>query len=370
MSAVGETSADEGPWAYRSGLRPVDFPRTGWGHRGYEEAAVDDFVSHAEQELTAANTHIDDLRLEVDRLHRYIRRQWAAVAAAESGPGGVAALGGSALGSPGGSAPGGSALGSAGAAASAAGSRSATPAAQARAVLTQAQEIAERRLAEAADRMAEADRTAAARLAHADREVADRLAEADEVATRRIRQAELTAADRLDRVDGVADEVLGDARREALLRRARAQEDAARLLAVARSRYEDIVIRAHQRADQAAEQALHDFEHAAAETADASRARAALEMKAAYLRTFAKVSRTALQAALEITGREFDRLLGATAAVEPARLAAYVGVSYSPPLDQDEDPATPALLDTPVELPTQSPANVIELNTGAPLTTQ
>jgi hypothetical protein len=278
-------------WTHRPSLASADFPQTGWGQRGYDPATVDSFVQRAGDELAAAQRQHEDLRLEVDRLHRYIRRQWAAVAAAESADGarqdGVLHV--------------------------------ASPAAQARAVLNQAQEIAERRLAEASDRLCEAERIAAARLERADREVADRLAGADELVKRRIREADLTAAERLDRVDAVAGEVMRDARRAAEKKRSQACADAQRLLTMARTRYEEIVIRAHQRADQAAELALHSFEEAASEAQDAGRARAELEMKAAYLRTFAKVSRTALQAALDISGREFDRLVEASAATEPQR---------------------------------------------------
>jgi cell division septum initiation protein DivIVA len=151
------------------------------------------------------------------------------------------------------------------AAAEAAGDRSAgrstpvgdlvSPAAQARAVLHRAQEIADRRLAQADERLAEAET--------------------------------------------IAEQVLTEA-----------HSDSTRLLLVARSRYEDIVIRAHQRADRAAELALDEFEHHDGRgTDDAGRVRAELEVKAAYLRTFAKVSRAALQAALDVTAREFDRLL-------------------------------------------------------------
>ena len=293
MGEVVSVRGADPVWGHRPGLAPADFPRTGWGHRGYDAGTVDSFVERAGLELSAAQDQIQDLRQEVDRLHRYIRRQWAAVAAAES-----AHVQGQD-----------------------ASTRFASPAAQARAVLTQAQEVAERRLADAAERLAEADRVSQARLASADRQAAERLAEADDLVTRRVQNAEKVAAERLDRIDTIANDVITDARREAVRQAAQAQADAHRLLAMARTRYEEIVIRAHQRADHAAELALHSYEQAAEQAgrdADAGRARAELEMKAAYLRTFAKVSRTALQAALEISGREFDRLLGASAADEGA----------------------------------------------------
>jgi cell division septum initiation protein DivIVA len=228
------------------------FPRTPWGHRGYDETVVDEFADRAGRDLAAAEHEIVGLRAEVERLHTYIRRQWAAVAAAETADGhqgGAPARAGDLV----------------------------SPAVQARAVLDQAQEIVDRRLAD----------------------------------------ADLQIAERISRADVLAAQVLTEARSEAEGRRARAVDDADRLLLLARSRYEEIVIRAHHRADQAAEMALDEFEHQDdRQSGDGGRARAELEVKAAYLRTFAKVSRAALQAALDVTAREFDRLLGASASDE------------------------------------------------------
>jgi cell division septum initiation protein DivIVA len=276
-------------WSERQGLESVSFARTPWGHRGYEEPAVDAFVSQVVQDLRAADEQIGDLRAEVDRLHRYIRRQWTAVATAESAerPQGEPDEG-----------------------------AMVTPAAQAQAVLTQAQEIAERRLAEADDRLAaaeQAEREAAELLESTGRQVEAKLADADREATRLIAESDGAAARQLNRVDAIAERVLVEARQDADERRTQAQG----LLVLARSRYEDIVVRAHRRADRAAEMALDEFQGPGT-TDDAGRARVELEMKAAYLRTFAKVSRAALQAALDVTAREFDRLVGATAAAEKA----------------------------------------------------
>ena len=182
------------------------------------------FANAAAPDLSPADLRDDEqpaLRAEIDRLHRYIRRQWAAVAAAQSAEAESESRAGAGAGSVG-SGP------------VAAGPIS--PAAQARAVLRKAQEVADRRLAEAGPHV-----------------------------TRHPRQ------------------------------------DAGRLLLLAPARYGDIVVRAHQRAGLAAE-AAHDER--------ATPARAELEMKAAYLRTFAKVSRAALQGELEVTAREFEDLLG------------------------------------------------------------
>jgi hypothetical protein len=260
---------------------------------------VDTFVAQVARDRADADGEIADLRTEVDRLHRYIRRQWAAVAAAEA----AGARSGSRSG------PGlraGYRIGEDGGVTS--------PAAQARAVLTQAQEIAERRLRQADERLAQAQVLAADRVRQAERELATRLAEADEAVSRRIASADDVAAQRLARVDGLAEQVLSEARKDAANHRSKAMDDAHQLLQHARNRYEEIVIRAHRRADRAAEVALHEFEDSA--TDDAGRARAELELKAAYLRTFAKVSRAALHAALDVTAREFDRLLGASALIE------------------------------------------------------
>ena len=77
----------------------------------------------------------------------------------------------------------------------------------------------------------------------------------------------------------------------------------------ARAQYEDLVIRAHGRADQAATVAVTEYERQAAESDDPAAAGALLEVRAAYLQTFAQVSRDALQSVLASSGREFDDLL-------------------------------------------------------------
>lgn len=212
-------------WSYRPGLEPSAFPRTNWGHRGYDEMSVDAFVEQVVKDRAAADEQIADLRAEVDRLHRYIRRQWAAVSAAES----------------------------TGAHASGRGVQagdSISAAAQARAVLSQAQEIAEHRLAQADARLREAQRQAADRLERADRQVQSKLMDADRQVSQLIGAGEDVAAQRLTRVDAIAEQVLSEAGKDAVNRRVRAAQDADRMLTQARARYEDIVLRAHQRAGQ------------------------------------------------------------------------------------------------------------------------
>ena len=269
-------------WSPGRAPLPTTFARTPWGHRGYDEPAVDAFVSQVVQDLKAADDQIGDLRAEVDRLHRYIQRQWSAVAVAESAdrPANVPVTGGLV-----------------------------TPAVQAREVLTQAEAMAERRLAQAEARLAEAEQEAAELLDHTGRKVQAKLEDADREATRLIAESDGAAARQLNRVDAIAERMLVEAREDAESRRARAQEDSERLLLLARTRYEDIVVRAHQRADRAAEATLDGFEGPTT-TDGGGRLRVELEMKAAYLRTFAKVSRAALQGELEVTAREFEDLLG------------------------------------------------------------
>ncbi len=286
-------------WTYREVVVLDRFPRAPWGRRGYDEVAVDAFMAQVSQGLESAGAEITDLRGEVDRLHQYIRRQWTAVAAAEAE---TARAQGRPEPRPG---------------------STATPAAQAQAVLSQAQELADRRLAEADERLREAEQRAAEHVAAAERQSAERVAraeqaarvvlgEADEEAVRRIGRARAAAAEQLDAGERMAEQLLATARQESDARRARCREDVRRLLRQAHTRYEDVVTRAHQRADRAAEVALSEFADRPQAGDGPDNTRLQLEMKAAYLRTFAKVSRIALTAALDVTAREFDRLLGAS----------------------------------------------------------
>jgi hypothetical protein len=303
-------------WSHRERARldrrVAELPRTPWGRRGYDEAAVEALLAGVNQDLADADDQIDDLRGEVDRLHRYIRRQWAAVAAAEAAgkPRGRHAV----------DAPDDDLYRLSAHGRGSAGPEGASPSAQARAVLTQAQEIAERRLAEADARLAEAERLATARLTEAERE-ADAgaratLADAEAAAAERLAAADEASGHRLARTERMAEKVLLEAEEEARTRKATAVDGARRLLVLARARYEDIIVRAHQRADHAAELALDDLEPIEGQAGTEEHERRELEAKAAYLRTFAKVSRSALQAALDLSGREFDQLLGDEATLE------------------------------------------------------
>jgi DivIVA domain-containing protein len=324
VSEVASRSRPDAPevpaWTYREVAVLEEFPRTGWGRRGYDEVAVDAFMAQVSRDLTAADEEITDLRGEVDRLHQYIRRQWAAVAAAERA---AARATGAPLPEPGEAGP-------------------STPAAQARAVLTQAQELADRRLAQADQRLAEAEREAAERVALAEQVARRRIAEADEEASRRIGRAEAAAAQRLSAGERLAEEALGNARQESDHRRAQSRDDVRRLLHQARTRYADIVTRAHRRADRAAEAALGEFGERPGD--DAARARIELEMKAAYLRTFAKVSRAALTVALDVTAREFDGLLRSSSLEEELAKGLDPATPRPPDLAALPAPGRPPLL--------------------------
>jgi hypothetical protein len=288
----GSTEVDRGGrsgeggsgWRHRPALRRPSFPKTTWGHRGYDAATVDAFARDAVIKLTAADLEVEELRSEIDRLHRYIRRQWATIAAAGE-PDGAPADG-------------------------------ASPAAQARAVLAHANEIAQRHIAAATRRVDEAERQAETTLAAAEAEAAQRLEAAEVAAATRVGRAEDVASQRLASADAMAEEVLAEAGRRAANRLRQASEDSRRVMAHARARYEDVLVRAHGRADQAAAVALHEYE--AQVTDDAARTAGLRELRAGYLRSFARVSREAMAAVLTASGREFDDLIARVGAEEAA----------------------------------------------------
>src|SRR4051812_40916260 len=51
-------------WTHRPNPEPTTFPRSGWGHRGYEETSVDAYVERATKDREAAQAQITDLRAE------------------------------------------------------------------------------------------------------------------------------------------------------------------------------------------------------------------------------------------------------------------------------------------------------------------
>ena len=255
-----------------------DFPRALRGRRGYDETAVDRFVTQAMDRLTDQRSEIGDLRGEVDWLHTYIRRRWTEEAATPEPA--APSTSAPAASSPATSSP---ATSSPATSSPATSPPPGTPVEQAHAVLARASELARRHVAEAQARLDEAQA--------------------------KLDGAQVQAAHRLSSADAIADEVLAEAGRRAAYRLSHAEEQARRAIVTARVRYESVLQRAHRRAEQAAETALHNYDVRAMLSDDPIRASAELELKARYLRTFATVSEAALRAALEVTGREFDELL-------------------------------------------------------------
>jgi hypothetical protein len=279
---------DEGAgWRHRTALRRPQFPKTPWGHRGYDEATVDAFARDAVIKTTAAELEVEELRSEIDRLHRYIRRQWAAIAAAADGVTPPEASG-------------------------------ASPAAQARAVLAHANEIAQRHVAAATRRVEEAERQAEETLAAAEAEAERRVAVSEASGAVRVSRAEDVASQRLASADAMAEEVLAEAGRRAAHRLRRASEEARRVMTEARARYEDLLASGHGRADQAAIVALHEYEARAAVEDDPARAGELRDLRAAYLRTLSRVSRTAMETVVTSSVREFDDLLAEMGQAEAA----------------------------------------------------
>ena len=318
----GDRREDGAGWRHRAPLRRPQFPRTAWGHRGYDEATVDAFARDAVVTVTAAELEVEELRSEIDRLHRYIRRQWAAIAAAtDGGPVPPDANG-------------------------------ASPAARARAVLAHANELAQRHVAGAARRVEEAERQAAERLAAADAEAARRIAAAEASGAVRVARAEDVASQRLASADAMAEEVLAEAGRRAAHRLRRASEDARRVTTEARARYEDLLVGAHARADRAATVALHRYEARAAVEDDPVRAGELRDLRVAYLRTLAQVSRDAMASVVASSVREFDDLLaqvGEEEAADPHLPATPVtGVPSEPEPRADADATPPRGTRSPV----------------------
>lgn len=216
----------------------------------------------------AEEAEVADLRRELDRLHRYIRQEWSRAGRQEAEPG------------------------------------------------TLAQQVAEGRLAEADRRLLESTAMATRHVdeaqARADQLLETAKARADAVladAERVLAEAETQAAQRLAAADSMAEQALARVWQEAARSRDRADEAARSAVASIQQRYQDIIVRAHQRAEQAAANALHELEHHAGNADDPGQARAQLQLRASYLTSAAEVSRTAMRAALTYATREFDRLL-------------------------------------------------------------
>ncbi|MFI7586650.1 hypothetical protein ACIB24_06195 [Spongisporangium articulatum] len=275
------------------------FPRTAWGHRGYEQEPVDRHVTALRGRLAAREAEVEDLRRELDRLHRYIRQEWQA-ATPRASDGASPVTGPIAL----------------------------------QPLLAQAQEVADARLAEADRRLQESKALADRHLADAEAR-AMRLKEAahDEAVTL-VEQAERRAAARLETAEIMAEQALSRAWQEAARSRSRAEAAARDAVDGIRRRYQEIVVRAHQRAEAAAEHSLHELETEAEHASDPEHARAQLQLRATYLATSAQISRTAMRAALALAEREFARLLDGEPTLPP-------GVTVRTVIDVRDD-VTPA----------------------------
>ena len=330
-----------GGWG-RASKRVLDtrFAWTPVGRRGLRPDAVERFRTQVADALERAGAESAALRAEIDRLHSYIRTQWAAAAANGTQPadGAPPAGAGAATSSPcscGGEAadPG----------------RSRTPIGQALEVIARAQAVADQRLAAAEAtvaaaerRMADADRlvvTAEKRAAMAREAARNSVIEADDAIEERWTRAERETAERVAAVE------------ELVSRRLAAVEEEARgVVERAFGQYQDILARVHRRAESAAERALEDFQDEETAELFGPAVHAELEMKAAYLKTFARASGAALRATLDVTRSELQRLR--PEAEPPTEIPAY-RISASGAVEELPAPAVvsvrlPAAADIPL----------------------
>ena len=145
---------------------------------------------------------------------------------------------------------------------------------QALEVMARAQQVAEQRLGQAEDAERQAHYRAAA-------------------AEQRLHAARHSAAIAADQ----ADKLLRDAERDSRV-----------ALESARLQYEEIIARAHGRAQQAAQSAMQDFLDCPAQQSDR---REQLQARATYLRGMVQVSAAGMRAALEATRSDFDAMVAA-----------------------------------------------------------
>jgi hypothetical protein len=242
-------------------LLRAELPLTALGRRGIQPEAAAALRQQAAEALTSAELEVSELRGEVDRLNGFIREQWDVPR--ESVPA-VTATGGSAV-------------------------------TQALEVMARAQRVADQRMADAdqAETQAHYRATAAEQRVH---EAQQQIAAAKEQARQLLGRADTEAASRRRRADAEA--------RQQLLA---AEQRAGGAVAAAREQYEQILIRAHGRAEQAAETATRELMECRHEE---PALRAELQLRARYLRALAQVSGTTLRATLDTTRQDFDRLDG------------------------------------------------------------
>ena len=290
MSDGGVVSEDSDWWRLAPAeVARLQFPLTAVGRRGLQAEPVEQFRRWVHESFERAGAESAALRAEIERLHLYIRSQWsrADAAAVPGDPTAVAKRGGPNPTPPAGIVPVDS---------PAPAQAGLTATSQALEMLTRAQAIADQRTAAADAREAAAEQ----RMAQA--------AALVEQAEKRAAMARDQARHSVLEADTVIEQRWTRAEREIAARMDEAENEALDVVARACVEYEDILTRAHRRAEHAAERALEDFRDEGALDLHGRAAPADLEMKAAYLQTFARVSGAALRATLDITRQEFQRL--------------------------------------------------------------
>jgi hypothetical protein len=295
------------------------FPRSPVGRRGLHEDAVEGFRDYVARALEQADAERASLLAEIDRLHSYIRTQWAADAPAErdddvpvttpgegqwdgctrwSGSSEVVRQDGYA-------------------------DLPASPAGQALDVLAKAQAIADQRIAEAEARLHEAE----LRAAQAERRVESaeqRAGLAQEQARRCMAEADEALQQRWDEAEQEIATRRACADAEISRRLSAVEDDALRVIERAWDEYEVVLTRAHRRSEHAAQRALEDYHDETAVELSGPTVRAELEMKAAYLRTFGRASAAAQRSTLEVVRQELQRLTGpAVQPEQPVHVPAY-----------------------------------------------
>jgi vacuolar-type H+-ATPase subunit H len=128
---------------------------------------------------------------------------------------------------------------------------------------------------------------------------------------------------------------------------AQAEDSARQLIRTARAQYERILMEAHQRAEEAAQQAARAFDQASTLESRFGEHRE-LEERMAYLKTFAEISKVQMRSVLDALGGELDRLTDGLSAVN--RSPAGRGTPPQPAPAQDSEPPAPG----PVTQPTRT----------------
>jgi DivIVA domain-containing protein len=122
--------------------------------------------------------------------------------------------------------------------------------------------------------------------------------------------------------------VLSQAQQAADQHIAQAEDSARQLIRTARAQYERILLEAHQKAEDAAQQAARAYDEATAMQAQAGAGAGSaeelqrLQERMSYLKTFAEISRVQMRSVLEALGAELDRL---TDGLDPAALPSAEG---------------------------------------------